>query len=110
MKNSDSNKAKESYTLLLETFDEKKFHRTQNVLKYLNSDYPVTKELIDSLWLFIGGIALLNRTCGAILIGYLFLISCKFQRGHMPAFNESCLYSFKCFNPGHPAHSNIHWQ
>ncbi len=70
-----SDEAKESYTLLLETFDEKEFHCAHNVLKNLNNDFPVTKELFDSSWLFIGGIALLNRTCGALAAGAMALSS-----------------------------------
>ena len=70
-----SDETKESYILLLRTFDEKEFHCAHNVLKNLNSNFPVTKELLDSSWLFIGGIALLNRTCGALAAGAMALSS-----------------------------------
>lgn len=70
-----SDEAKESYILLLRTFDEKEFHCAHNVLKNLNSNFPVTKELLDSSWLFIGGIALLNRTCGVLAAGAIALSS-----------------------------------
>jgi len=61
-----SDETKESYSLLLKTFDDNKFHCTQNVFSNLNNNYLVTKELLDTSWSFIGGIALLNRTCGCL--------------------------------------------
>ena len=70
-----SNETKESYSLLLKTFDDSKFHCAQNVLKNLNSNFLITKELIDVSWAFIGGIALLNRTCGALTGGVLAISS-----------------------------------
>jgi hypothetical protein len=70
-----SDEAKEACTLLLETFDEKKFHCAHNVLENLNSNFNVTKELYDSSWPFIGGIAMLNRTCGALAAGAMALSS-----------------------------------
>ena len=66
---------KESYSLLLKAFDDNKFHCVQNVFNDLNSNFPITKELLDASWLFIGGIALLNRTCGALAGGVLALSS-----------------------------------
>jgi hypothetical protein len=68
-----SDKQKESYSLLLEHFNKNEFHCSQSVLKHLNDGFPVTKELLDSSWLFIGGIALLNRTCGALAAGVMAL-------------------------------------
>lgn len=70
-----SDEAIEAYTLLLKTFDEKKFHCAHNVLENLNSNFNVTKELYDTSWPFIGGIALLNRTCGALAAGAMALSS-----------------------------------
>lgn len=70
-----SDEAKEAYILLLETFDEKKFHCAHNVLENLDSNFNVTKELYDSSWPFIGGIALMNRTCGALAAGAMALSS-----------------------------------
>ena len=70
-----SDEAKEAYTLLLETFDEKKFHCAHGVLDNLNENVNVTQELYDSSWPFIGGIALLNRTCGALAAGAMALSS-----------------------------------
>jgi len=70
-----SDEAKGAYTLLLETFDEKNFHCAHNVLGNLGNNFNVTQELYDSSWLFIGGIALLNRTCGALAAGAMALSS-----------------------------------
>lgn len=61
----------ESYSLLLKTFDDNKFHCAQNVFCNLDSSILITKELVDMSWPFIGGIALLNRTCGALTGGVL---------------------------------------
>jgi hypothetical protein len=70
-----SDETKESYSLLLKTFNDNKFHCAQNVFSYLNSNFLITKELLDTSWAFIGGIALLNRTCGALAGGVLALSS-----------------------------------
>jgi len=70
-----SDKVKESYSLLLKTFDDNKFHCAHNVLNSLNNNFIITKELFNSSWVFIGGIALLNRTCGALTAGVLALSS-----------------------------------
>lgn len=68
-----SDEGKESYSLLLKAYDENKFHCAHHVLNNLNSKFQVTKELLDSSWVFIGGIALLNRTCGALAAGVMAL-------------------------------------
>ncbi len=70
-----SDEEQEAYTLLLETFDEKKFHCSHNVVENLTSNFNVTKELYDSSWPFIGGIAMLNRTCGALTAGAMAISS-----------------------------------
>lgn len=70
-----SDEVKESYSLLLKTFDDNKFHCAHNVLNNLNNNFIITKELRDSSWVFIGGIALLNRTCGALAAGVMALSS-----------------------------------
>ena len=70
-----SDNVKESYLLLLKTFDDNKFHCAHNVLNSLSNKFIITKELRDSSWVFIGGIALLNRTCGALTAGVLALSS-----------------------------------
>jgi hypothetical protein len=68
--------ATDSYTLLLNEFSEKDFHCAGNVFKNLKNNFSVTKELYDSAWLFIGGIALLSEhTCGALTAGVMALSS-----------------------------------
>jgi C_GCAxxG_C_C family probable redox protein len=68
-----SDESKESYTRLFSEFHEKDFHCTQNVLRILNDIIPVTKEELNASWVFLGGIAMLNRTCGALTGGVLAL-------------------------------------
>lgn len=62
-----------SCSLLIKAFDDNKFHCTHSVLNNLNGDFAVKKELLDSSWIFIGGIAMLNRTCGALTAGVMAL-------------------------------------
>jgi hypothetical protein len=61
--------------MLLKTFEAEKFHCAQNVLRNLEGSIIITKELLDSSWVFIGGIALLNRTCGALAAGVMAISS-----------------------------------
>ncbi len=70
-----SDEAIRSYSLLLDSFNANKFHCTHNVLNSINVKIPVTKEMLDSSWLFIGGMAMLNRTCGALTAGVIALSS-----------------------------------
>jgi len=70
-----SDEVKESYSLLLKTFDDNKFHCAHNVLNNLNGNFTITQEIIDASWVFIGGISLLNRTCDALTAGVLALSS-----------------------------------
>ena len=70
-----SDEVKESYTLLMNTFADNKFHCAHNVLKNLNGNFTINQEIIDASWVFIGGIALLNRTCGALTAGVLAISS-----------------------------------
>jgi hypothetical protein len=70
-----SDEVQESYTLLMNTFADNKFHCAHNVFNHLDSNFMITNELLDSSWIFIGGIALLNRTCGALTAGVLALSS-----------------------------------
>jgi len=70
-----SAETKESYSLLLKIFDDNKFHCSQRVFSNLNSNFLITKDLFDTSWAFIGGIALLNRTCGALTGGVLAISS-----------------------------------
>jgi len=64
-----------SYNLLLREFDDNDFHCAHNVLGNLNDSFQITKELLDSSWIFIGGMAMLNRTCGALTAGVMALSS-----------------------------------
>ncbi len=75
---------KTSYSLLLKTFEKNKFHCAHNVLNNVKDKIPVTKEMLDSAWLFIGGIAMLNRTCGALTAGVIALssVTAKIERSY----------------------------
>ena len=66
---------KKSYSLLLEAFNDNKFHCAHNVLDNLPPNFVVSRELYDSSWIFIGGIAMLNRPCGALAAGVMALSS-----------------------------------
>lgn len=66
---------KESFSLLLKSFDANKFHCACNVLNSLNKSFPVKDDLYNSSLIFVGGIALLNRTCDALTAGVLALSS-----------------------------------
>jgi C_GCAxxG_C_C family probable redox protein len=70
-----SDEEKESYSLLLKAFDERGFHCAHRVLHNLNNHFAITRELLDASWIFIGGLALLNLTCGALTAGVLALSS-----------------------------------
>jgi hypothetical protein len=70
-----SDEAKESYLMLRKAFNDNKFHCAHSVLNNLNCNFIITKELIDASWIFIGGIALLNRTCGALAAGVMAISS-----------------------------------
>jgi hypothetical protein len=79
-----SDEAKESYLLLRKAFIDNKFHCALSVLNNLNSKFIITKELLDASWIFIGGIALLNRTCGALAAGVMALssVSAKIENSY----------------------------
>ncbi len=66
---------KESWKLLLNEFEKNKFHCAHNVLKSAGNKFHVTKDLLDASWIFIGGLAMLNRTCGALAAGVMALSS-----------------------------------
>ncbi len=70
-----SDESRESWSLLLRTFKENKFHCAHNVLNSIKDKIPVTKEMLDSTSVFIGGIALLSRTCDALTAGVIALSS-----------------------------------
>jgi hypothetical protein len=68
-----SGEATDSYTGLLEAFEDHNFHCAHNVLHNLGNKFSITKELLHSSWIFTGGIAMLNRTCGALAAGVMAL-------------------------------------
>jgi len=70
-----SGEARESYLLLRKVFNDHRFHCSHSVINNLNYKFKITKELLDASWIFIGGIALLNRTCGALAAGVMALSS-----------------------------------
>jgi C_GCAxxG_C_C family probable redox protein len=65
----------ESYSILLKAFKDNGFHCAQTVIKKLKGYIGYNKTLFDVSWPFIGGIALLNRTCGALAAGVMTLSS-----------------------------------
>ncbi len=70
-----SEESEGSYTFLLREFEENDFHCAHNVLRNLEPEFVVSKELLDASWIFIGGLAMLNRTCGALTAGVMALSS-----------------------------------
>lgn len=70
-----SNEKQEAYSLILNAFDECGFHCSNTVLSNLDEKFKVKKDLTDSTWIFIGGLAMLNRTCGALAAGVAALSS-----------------------------------
>ena len=64
-----------SYSILLNAFNDNGFHCAHNVLERLKMSVDIKKELYDASWPFIGGIAMLNRTCGALAAGVMALSS-----------------------------------
>ncbi len=70
-----SKESLESYSLVLEAFDDNNFHCAHNVLYSLENEIQLTRDLLASSWIFLGGTALLNRTCGALTAGVIALSS-----------------------------------
>jgi len=67
--------ARQSYAILLSEFDSRNFHCAGNVLKNLDGKFRPAEELYDASWLLVGGLAMLNRTCGALAAGVMALSS-----------------------------------
>jgi hypothetical protein len=65
----------ESYSLLLKAFNDNGFHCSHSVLKRLESHIRINKLLYDVSSPFTGGIAMLNRTCGALAAGVMAISS-----------------------------------
>jgi len=70
-----SEESESSYTLLLREFGNSNFHCAHNVLRNLDSEFVVNNDLLDASWIFIGGLAMLNCTCGALTAGLMALSS-----------------------------------
>ncbi len=70
-----SDETKKSYSYLLKIFDERKFHCAHNVFNNPDLKIAVSKSMLDSSLLFNGGIAMLNRTCGALAAGVIAISS-----------------------------------
>lgn len=70
-----SSEAEDSYFLLLNSFKGNDFHCSHNVLKKLRSHIDLNRGLRGASWPFIGGIAMLNHTCGALAGGVMALSS-----------------------------------
>ncbi|MBN1144844.1 MAG: C_GCAxxG_C_C family protein [Bacteroidales bacterium] len=68
-----SEEKKEALSLLMCEFENHSFHCAQNVLKNLSEKITLTKELLQASWIFTGGIAMMNRTCGALAGGVMAL-------------------------------------
>jgi hypothetical protein len=65
--------AKESYSRLMAAFTAQEFHCAHTVLDKLQDKLAITRALLDSSWIFIGGLAFLNWTCGALAAGAMAL-------------------------------------
>jgi C_GCAxxG_C_C family probable redox protein len=63
----------ESYSLLLSAFADNEFHCSHSLLNRLDQPLRPGKKLYDASWPFLGGIALLNRTCGVLAAGVMVL-------------------------------------
>lgn len=64
---------KGSFSLVLSEFERNEFHCAQSVLKSIGGKLTLTKELLNASWIFVGGIAMMNRTCGALAGGVMAL-------------------------------------
>ncbi len=72
-----SDETRKSYSLLLSGFESENFHCAHNVLKKLRSEFRMGDEMYYASWLLVGGLAMLNRTCGALTAGVMALSSIK---------------------------------
>jgi len=70
-----SDETQKSYSYLSEIFDERKFHCAHNVLNNPGLKIPFNRTMLDTSWIFNGGIAMLNRTCGALAAGVIAISS-----------------------------------
>ncbi|HKK43416.1 MAG TPA: C-GCAxxG-C-C family protein [Bacteroidales bacterium] len=70
-----SPEAEESYKSLINEFNDKRFHCSHSVLNALKDHIGQDDDLYKVTWPFLGGIAMLNRTCGALAGGVMALSS-----------------------------------
>jgi hypothetical protein len=63
----------ESYARFLEIFAENNFHCAHRVFEKLGDDIHDTDELLRASWLFVGGSAFQQLTCGALTAGAMAL-------------------------------------
>ncbi|NMC36885.1 MAG: C_GCAxxG_C_C family protein [Bacteroidales bacterium] len=66
-----TDEVRKSYSLLLSEFESQDFHCAHNVLKSLKGEFRAGDEMHDASWLLVGGLAMLNRTCGALAAGVM---------------------------------------
>ncbi|MBN1965282.1 MAG: C_GCAxxG_C_C family protein, partial [Anaerolineae bacterium] len=61
------------YARVLEVFADGHFHCAHGVLENLAGDVPVSPDLLRAAWIFVGGTACQNMTCGALTAGAIAL-------------------------------------
>lgn len=61
----------DAYGLLLKAFEDHSFHCSQSVFHNLHDKFSIAPAVHRSSWIYIGGIAMLNKTCGALAAGVM---------------------------------------
>ncbi|MBN1285420.1 MAG: C_GCAxxG_C_C family protein [Anaerolineae bacterium] len=69
----DARKVDEVRSKALQTFADSQFHCAHYVLENMEGDIQVTSDLLRCSWVFIGGTACQNLTCGALTAGAIAL-------------------------------------
>ena len=64
-----------SWKMIICAFEEKEFHCAHSTLRKLEKNIGINRKLYDVSWPYLGGIAMLNRTCGALTAGVMALSS-----------------------------------
>jgi len=70
-----SSETEESYSLIINTFENAGFHCSHNVLNRLKNHVSLKTGLYEVSWPFIGGVTMLNRTCCSLAAGVMVLSS-----------------------------------
>lgn len=65
----------DSLMFLIKKFEENRFHCAHNVLNILKNRIAISPDLYKSSGVFVGGIAMMNRTCDALTAGVMTLSS-----------------------------------